>query len=159
MGLFSSMGRVEHVRKSHNTFTKSKGGACPASRRRLRRAKICPRGMRLGTQREACWTHLWQHLKNSTQDETPCNTSAGSVVVIILINIDKAHTGRIHLAIGGGREGGGIAEWNVPWEAQHERVEADSWEGELRSIDRGGSAGRDLILCIKVARSAPEGPC
>ena len=74
-------------------------------------------------------------------------------MVIILINIDKAHTGRIH---SGSEEGGGIAEWNVPWEAQRERVEADSWEGEFRSIDREGSAGRDLILCIKAARSAPE---
>ena len=35
----------------------------------------------------------------------PVTTAAGSVVVIILINIDKAHTGRINLEIGGGREG------------------------------------------------------
>ena len=48
----------------------------------------------------------WQHLKNNTQDGTPCITSAGSVVVIILINIDKAHTGRNHSAIGGGRREG-----------------------------------------------------
>ena len=71
--------------------------------------------------------------KNRIKDGTPCNTSAGSVVVIILINIDKAHTGRIH---SGSEEGGGIVEWNVPREALRERVEADGRaKVEVRSID------------------------
>ena len=64
-------------------------------------------------------------------------------MVIILINIDKAHTGRIH---SGSEEGGGMEEWNVPWEAQHERVEADGRaKVELRSIEEDQRAGLDFM--------------
>ena len=79
-------------------------------------------------------------------------------MVIILINIDKAHTGRIN----SGSVGGGIAlesgdAWNAP---RHEEVESvlDTVDFEEKLV-RSRSSG-DLILCIKVdGRTASEERC